>query len=84
MHTQKTPVGKYRLIGYDQYDYNYYFIGEFETIEQTMGLLKEKIAKANGMPTSFSDVYYIYNDKEKALYKGSFDEGIVKLSDPSE
>ncbi len=77
--TRKASLGKYRGLGYDQYDYNDYFIDEFNNIEQSIKLLKEKASKVNGAPTSFSDVYYIYNDKEETLFKGTFDDGIKKL-----
>lgn len=77
--TRKASLGKYRVLGYDQYDYRDYFIEEFESIEHAIDLLKERAAKANGTPTSFSDQYFIYNDKEEALYKGTFDDGIEKF-----
>jgi ankyrin repeat protein len=78
-HSRKASLGKYRVVGYDQYDYRDYFIEEFENIDDAIHLLKERVAKPNGSPTSFSDVYFIYNDKEEALYKGTFDEGFEKL-----
>mgnify|MGYP000669016086 CR=1 FL=1 len=74
--SRKASAGKYRVMGYDQYDYNDYFIAEFGDLVQAKNLLKEKASIANGIPTSFSDVYYIYDDKENMLYKGSYDEGI--------
>jgi hypothetical protein len=77
--TRKTSLGKYRVSDYDQYDYNDYFIDELDTLEQAMKLLKKRASKANGTSTPFSDVYFIYNDKEEALYKGTFDDGIKKL-----
>jgi hypothetical protein len=76
---QKASLGKYRVLGYDQYDYTDYFIDESDSLEQAIELLKKRSSKANGTPTSFSDVYYIYNDKEEALYKGTFDDGIEKF-----
>lgn len=77
--TRKASFGKYRVLGYDQYDYSDYFIEEFDTLEQALKLLKKRTLKANGTPTSFSDVYFIYNEKEEALYKGTFDNGVKKL-----
>ncbi len=77
--TRKASLGKYRVLGYDQYDYNNYFIEEFENIEDAICLLRKRASKANGTPTSFPDVYFIYNDKEDALYKGTFDDGIENL-----
>ncbi len=77
--TRKASHGKYRVLGYDQYDYSDYFIDEFEHLEQAMELLKKRASKANGTPTSFSDEYFIYDDKEEALYKGTFDDGIEKF-----
>ncbi len=78
--TRKASHGKYRVLGYDQYDYSDYFIDEFDHLEQAMELLKKRASKANGTPTSFSDEYFIYTDKEEALYKGTFDDGIKKLT----
>ncbi|WP_427983727.1 hypothetical protein [Agarivorans sp.] len=79
--TRRASVGKYRVMGYDQYDYSDYFIDEFAQLEQAMELLKKRVAKSNAIPTSFSDVYFIYNDQEQALYRGTFDEGIENLSE---
>nr|WP_157051610.1 hypothetical protein [Agarivorans gilvus]GGB14177.1 hypothetical protein GCM10007414_29500 [Agarivorans gilvus] len=77
--SRKASHGKYRVMGYDQYDYSDYFIDEFVSLEQAMALLKKRVAKSNALPTSFSDVYFIYNDLEQALYRGTFDKGIEKL-----
>jgi len=78
--TRKATGGKYRVLGYDQYDYNDYYIDEFIHLKHAVKLLKKRASKANGEPTSFSDVYFIYNDIEEALYKGTFDKGIEKLT----
>lgn len=77
--TRKATSGTYRVVGYDQYDYSDYFIDEFANLEHALQLLKQRCSTSNATPTSFSDVYFIYNDKEMALYKGTYDEGIEKL-----
>jgi len=77
--TRKATRGKFRVLGYDQYDYNDYYIDEFDHLKHAVKLLKKRASKANGEPTSFSDVYFIYNEIEEALYKGTFDKGIEKL-----
>lgn len=77
--SRKAPNGKYRVIGYDQYDYSHYVVEDLDTIEQAIELLKERSSQANAIPTSFSDIYFIYNEKEQALYKASFEMGIEKL-----
>jgi hypothetical protein len=74
--SNKATTGQYRVVGYDQYDYSEYFIDELPNLEQALRLLKTKCAAPNATPTSFSDVYFIYNDKEEILYKGTFDNGI--------
>lgn len=79
--TRKASRGKYRVMGYDQYDYSDYFIDEFSSLEQAIELLKQRAAKSNAFPTSFSDIYFVYNDQEQALYRGTFDQGIENLSD---
>lgn len=75
----KANSGKYRVTGYDQYDYSSYYINEFSYIWQALFVLWIKSLKANAEPAYFSDIYFIYNDNEKALYKGTFVDGIVKL-----
>ena len=74
--SNKASTGKYRVVGYDQYDYSEYFIDELPNLEQALQLLKTKCAAPNATPASFSDVYFIYDDKEEILYKGTFDNGI--------
>lgn len=76
--SRKASSEKYRVIGYDQYDYNDYFIDEFSNIDHAIDLLKRRCATSNATPSSFSDVYFIYNDKEQMLYKGTFDDGLEK------
>ncbi|WP_143142123.1 hypothetical protein [Alteromonas sp. V450] len=78
-YTRKATSGKYRVLGYDQYDHNDYFIAEFEQLELAIAFLREKASIANGTPTSFSDIYYIYNDREEALYKATFDDGVERV-----
>lgn len=77
--TRKASFGQYRVLGYDQYDYSDYFINEFTELKLGVDLLETKCSTANATPTSFSDIFFIYNDKEEALYKASFDDGIQNL-----
>ena len=74
--SNKASTGQYRVVGYDQFDYSEYFTEELPNLDQALQLLKTKCAAPNATPTSFSDVYFIYNDKEEMLYKGTFDNGI--------
>ena len=74
--SNKASTGQYRVVDYDQFDYSEYFTDELPNLDQALQLLKTKCAAPNATPTSFSDVYFIYNDKEEMLYKGTFDNGI--------
>ena len=73
------PFGMYRVTGYDMYDYSDYYIGDFSTLEEALKLTKIKISKPNGFPTSFSDVFFIYDDQDNMLYRGNHDEGIKDM-----
>jgi len=43
--TRKATSGKYRVVGYDQYDYGDYFIDEFSNIDHALDLLKKRCSK---------------------------------------
>lgn len=48
--TRAASSRKYRIIGYDQYDYNDYFINEFSSLYLALFLLWRKRSKPNGTP----------------------------------
>lgn len=77
-HARQASAGKYRITGYDQYDYTDYFVDEFENLNEALAVLERKRAVANGSPSSFSDIYFIYDDQAQLLYRGTYDEGISK------
>lgn len=72
------PRGFYRLTGYDQYDYSDYHIDDYEDLDQALQALNKRISTANATPTSLSDQYFIYNDKNECLYMGNHDDGVKK------
>jgi hypothetical protein len=77
--TTKANKGKYRVSAYDPYDYDRYVIDEFDNIESALALVKEKSLKATSTPSMYSDIYFIYNDQDIALYKSNFDDGLIKI-----
>ena len=54
-------------------------IDEFDNIESALALVKEKSLKATSTPSMYSDIYFIYNDQDIALYKSNFDDGLIKI-----
>lgn len=73
------PHGLYRLTGHDQYDYSDYHIDDFDKLDLALQTLKKQIEIPNATPTSFSDHYFIYNDKNECLYMGNHDDGVKKV-----
>ncbi|MFT6901717.1 MAG: hypothetical protein ACJAXS_001916 [Colwellia sp.] len=43
--SRKASHGKYRVLGYDQYNYSDYFIDEFDDFEQAVELLRKELLK---------------------------------------
>jgi hypothetical protein len=80
-YTRKASPGTFRVIGYDQYDYSDFFVGEFDNMEEAIELIKVESSTPNAIPASFSNIYFVYNDKKEALYKASFEEGLKNLTD---
>ena len=78
-YTRRASSGIYRIVGYDQYDQNDYFVGEFNERSKALEKIKAKSSVSNGSPTSFSDVFFIYNDQEQLLYRATYDSGVEKI-----
>lgn len=78
-HERTASPGKFRIVGYEQNDYTYHFVAELDDLEAALKELEVKRSTPTAMPTSMSNIFYIYNDQGKALYRASYDEGIDKI-----
>lgn len=79
IHERVASPGKFRIVGYDQNDYTYHFVEEFDDLEGALKELESKRSVPTATPTSMSNIYYIYNDQGKTLYRATYDEGIDTL-----
>lgn len=76
---RKATPGKFRIIGYDQNDYTYHFVDELDDIDKAMEAMEAKRSVPTATPTSMSNIFYLYNDEGKAMYRASYDGGVEKL-----
>jgi hypothetical protein len=60
------------------FDYHDYRVGDLPTLEEVIGAMKSRIAWPNGAPTWSSDYFFIHNDQNECLFRGSYDDGIVQ------
>lgn len=79
IHERAASPGKFRIVGYDQNDYTYHFVDEFDDLDKALGELEVKRSVPTSIPTSMSNIFYIYNDQGKAVYRGTHDDGVEKL-----
>jgi hypothetical protein len=68
------PQGKFRLVGYDQFSYADYLVGDFATLEEARGAARAQAAVPNGSPTSFSDVFFVYDDRRICMERVTYDD----------
>jgi hypothetical protein len=72
---ERTPArGYFRLTGYDQYDYSDYFVGDYSSLDLAIHGARERAATPNGLPTSFSDVYFVHDDEGVCKYHVTHDD----------
>jgi guanosine-3',5'-bis(diphosphate) 3'-pyrophosphohydrolase len=64
---RRAPLAQFRVVGYDQYDYTDYIVGDFPTRQEASLIASTRAAEANGIPTSFSDLYFVYDDQGVCL-----------------
>ena len=50
--SRRAPEGTFRVVGYDQYDYTDYVVGDFATPQEAVRVARAKAAVPNGIPTS--------------------------------
>lgn len=75
--------GCYVVIGHDQYDHNDYLVGHYISLSRAKKAARNKARRANGLPTSFSDVFFVYDSKGACLYRITFDNLPPHLQQPS-
>lgn len=66
--------GCYVVIGHDQYDHSDYLVGHYISLSRAKKAARNKARRANGLPTSFSDVFFVYDNKGACLYRITFDD----------
>jgi hypothetical protein len=72
--SRRAPEGKFRVVGYDQYDYTDYVVGDFATPQEAVRVARAKAAVPNGIPTSFSDLFFVYDDRGICLEQVTYDD----------
>lgn len=77
------PPGQYRVVGYDQYDYSEYVVGDYSSEEAARTVAAERHAKPNAIPVSFSDIYFVVDDQGEQLHRFAY-EVTQEGSNPSE
>lgn len=75
--------GCYVVIGHDQYDHSDYLVGHYISLSRAKKAARNKARRANGLPTSFSDVFFVYDSKGECLYRITFDDLPPHLQHPA-
>lgn len=75
--------GCYVVIGHDQYDHSDYLVGHYISLSRAKKAARNKARRANGLPTSFSDVFFVYDSKGACLYRITFDDLPPHLQHPA-
>ncbi len=69
---RRAPLSLFRVVGYDQYDCNDYLVGDFPNRQDAGRIARAKAAEANGIPTSFSDLFFVFDDQGVCLERVSY------------
>ena len=72
--SRRAPEGKFRVVGYDQYDYTDYVVEDFATAQEAGQVARSRAAVPNGIPTSFSDLFFVYDDRGICLEQVTYDD----------
>jgi len=75
--------GCYVVIGHDQYDHSDYLVGHYISLSRAKKAARNKARRANGLPTSFSDVFFVYDSKGACLYRITFNDLPPHLQHPA-
>lgn len=68
------PSGLFRVIGYDQFDYCDYCVGDYPTLEMAVKEARSKASIANAIPSSMSDVFLVYDHLGVCRYRITHDD----------
>lgn len=74
--------GGYVVIGHDQHDHSDYLVGHYISLSRAKKAARNKARQANGLPTSFSDIFFVYDSKGTCLYRITFDDLPTHLQHP--
>jgi hypothetical protein len=80
---RRARKGCYLVIGYDQYDYSEYPVGQYISLSRAKKAARNQARRANALPTSFSDVYFVYDAAGEGRYRISHDELPAHLRQPA-
>lgn len=80
---RRARQGCYVVIGYDQYDYTDYEVGQYISLSRAKKAARNKARVANGDPTSFSDIFFVYDSAGACRYRVTFDDLPAHLRQPT-
>ena len=75
--------GCYVVIGHDQHDHSDYLVGHYISLSRAKKAARTKARRANRLPTSFSDVFFVYDSKGACPYRITFDDLPPHLQHPA-
>ena len=75
--------GCYVVIGHDQHDHSDYLVGHYISLSRAKKAARTKARRANRLPTSFSDVFFVYDSKGACFYRITFDDLPPDLRHPA-
>ena len=79
----RAPKGCYLVIGHDQFDHTDYQVGRYISLSRARKAARNKARTANGDPTSFSDIFFVYDSAGGCLYRVTYDDLPAHLRQPS-
>ncbi len=66
--------GCYVVIGHDQYSHDDYLVGHYISLSRARKAARNMARSANGIPTSFSDIFFVNDSAGRCLYRVCFDD----------
>lgn len=70
---RKAPPGRFRVIGHDLFEHADYLVGDYATLAQAEQEARARAAKPNAIPTSGSDLFFVYDDAGDCRYRINHD-----------
>lgn len=68
------PAGLFRLTGHDRYDRSDYFVADYPTLDEAVEEARKRASVPNATPTSFSDVFFVHDDKGTCRFQVTHDD----------